>query len=437
MVNMVNKTLYIHMNGLHVGMLEKTREGGLFFRYDQSWLNTQGSRPISLSLPLIDKPFSGDIVYNFFDNLLPDNVDIRKRIQTKFKALSSHPFDLLAKIGKDCVGAIKLTDDNDHAFTESIKYEVITSQKIAKILRSYKTNPLGMSNEFENFRISIAGAQEKSAFLYHQNKWNIPLEDTPTTHIFKLPICIIPHQQIDLSDSCENEWLCSKIAKAFGFAVAECEIEYFEDLKVLVVERFDRRLSSDKSWIMRLPQEDMCQAFGVSPNLKYQSDGGPGIIAIMKLLLGSDNPFLYRDIFFKIQILFWLLCAIDGHAKNFSIFIHPESKYSLTPLYDIMSAFPLSATKQLSERKVKMAMALRGKNNHYKWWEASRSYFIDTAKNSGYSPHIAEQILDEMLSKVDNVIYEVSNTLPDGFPSHIALPIFEGMIFMKNRLSVK
>lgn len=437
MVDSTARVLHVRMNGFDVGRLSKNKDGALFFNYENSWLNTGGARPISLSMPLLEKQFSGEIVYNFFDNLLPDNLDIRRRIQEKFHVTSSHPFDLLAKIGKDCVGAMQILAGQEHEFSKSIKYKSLTVPQIAKLLKDYKYNPLGMSNEFQDFRLSIAGAQEKAAFLYYNNTWNIPLDETPTTHIFKLPIGIIPHQQIDLGDSCENEWLCAKIAKAFGFAVAECHIENFDDLKVLVVERFDRRLSVDKSWIVRLPQEDMCQALAVSPNLKYQADGGPGITAIMKFLRGSEDFSLQQDTFFKAQILFWLLCAIDGHAKNFSIFIGPEGRYSLTPLYDIMSAYPLLASKQLSERKIKMAMALKGKNNHYKWWEGRRSYFIDTAKNSGYSVKMAEQLLDDMLTKVDHVINEVASILPQDFPSRVVAPIFKGIKFMRNRLAVK
>lgn len=64
---------------------------------------------------------------------------------------------------------------------------------------------------------------------------------------------------------------------------------HFEDQKALVVERFDRKWSGDGQWIIRLPQEDMCQALGVSPLRKYQADGGPGISEIMEVLSNSDR----------------------------------------------------------------------------------------------------------------------------------------------------
>ncbi|MCE0724193.1 MULTISPECIES: type II toxin-antitoxin system HipA family toxin [Legionella] len=429
-----NQILYVLMNGILVGMLEKTSQGGLRFTYHQDWLNQTGARPISLSLPLVEQTYAGDVVYNFFDNLLPDNQQIRARIQARFQIATSQPFDLLAGIGRDCVGAIQLITGPLAEFEKKIKYKPLTEQKIASILRNYQINPLGMSLEEKDFRISIAGAQEKTAFLYHENQWCEPLQETPTTHIFKLPIGIIAHQQMDLRDSCENEWLCSLLAKSYGLPAADCEILHFEEIKVLSVKRFDRRLSRDKSWIMRLPQEDLCQALGVSYNIKYQSDGGPGIKEIMQVLLGSAHPLLDRDMFYRAQVFFWLIAGIDGHAKNFSLFIEPEGKYRLTPLYDIMSAYPLIKKRQLQIQKIKMAMALKGKNNHYHWHTLQRRHFIDTAKETSYSPERAEIILNEMLEQTDSVIQEVSKKLPSSFPNSISEPIFEGLRKTKQKL---
>ena len=422
-----NQVLHILMNGIPVGELEKTIQGALTFTYHQDWLNTVGARPLSLSLPLMAYSYRGDVVYNFFDNLLPDNQQIRARIQTRFRIPTSQPFDLLANIGRDCVGAIQLIAGPIPIFEKKIKYKPLTENKIASLLRNYQINPLGMSQKDEDFRISIAGAQEKTAFLFHDNQWCEPIQETPTTHIFKLPIGFIAHQQMDLRDSCENEWLCSLIAKAYDLPVADCEILHFEDIKVLSAKRFDRRLSRDKSWIMRLPQEDMCQALGVSYHLKYQSDGGPGIKDIMNLLLGSANAIEDRDMFFRAQVFFWLIAGIDGHAKNFSLFIEPEGKFRLTPLYDIMSAYPLITQKQLQSQKIKMAMAFKGKNNHYLWHTIQRRHFLETAKAVNYSMDRAERILHEMLDKTDSVIENVAKNLPTTFPHYISDSIFSGL----------
>lgn len=431
-----HRILNVLMNGKHVGKLEKTPSGGLLFTYDTQWINTPGARPISLSLPLVTKSFTGDVVYNFFDNLLPDNPQIKYRIQTKFHAATDQPFDLLASIGRDCIGAIQILDTEIIDTSNQILFQPIKEKEIASILRNTQNDPLGMTDDSDEFRISIAGAQEKTALLYWKGKWNKPIGTTPTTHIFKLPIGYIQHQQMDLRNSCENEWLCAQIAEAFGLPVAKCDIQHFENVKALVVERFDRKLASDGSWIMRLPQEDMCQALGISPNLKYQSDGGPGIENIMRLLLGSADPILDRDTFFSTQILFWLLAAIDGHAKNFSIRIEADGKYRLTPLYDIMSAHPLVADKQLHSKKIKMAMALKGKSHHYHWHDIHRRHFLSMAKAANYSVQRAEDILDNMLNKINVVIEQVSDQLPNRFPKKIYGPVFEGMKLAKNKLDL-
>ncbi len=428
------RILNVLMNGVLVGNLEKSRTGAMTFVYAKEWMETPGARPISLSLPLSFNLFSGEVVYNFFDNLLPDNLQIRSRIQAVLKIPTSHPFDLLASIGKDCVGAVQLVEGEIPFFKKEILAEPLSENEMASILKDYKNSPLGMQNNRDEFRISIAGAQEKFAFLYHKKKWCKPLGETPTSHIFKLPIGYIAHQNMDLSDSCENEWLCSEIASKFGFTVASCEILKFGDEKILAVERFDRKFSHDAQWLMRLPQEDMCQALGVASNLKYQSDGGPGIKDIMKVLLRSTQSADDRDIFYRAQILFWLLAAIDGHAKNFSIFIEPSGQCRLTPLYDIMSAYPLIAKKELQAQKIKMAMSLKGKNHHYEWQGIQARHFIQTAEFADYPAERAKMILETMLKQVEMVVQTVSSQLPRGFPSYISEPIFEGMRSMGKRL---
>ncbi len=426
---MVNRTstLAVWMNGLQVGELTKSSTGALAFAYVPEWLETGGARPISLSMPLRHKAYSGEIVFNYFDNLLPDNKQIRNRIQARFKAPTSHPFDLLSAIGMDCVGAVQIVpNDAFPGDVHRIEGVHLTDPQIAQLLKNYRTAPLGMAEEDgEEFRVSIAGAQEKTALLRRDNAWNRPLGTTPTTHIFKLPIGKIEHSGMDLSDSCENEWLSLKIASAFGLPVCEAETALFDDTKALIVERFDRR--QDDGWIMRLPQEDMCQALGISPNIKYESDGGPGIEAIMRLLLQSREAKHDRALFFKSQVLFWLLAGIDGHAKNFSLFIEPEGRFRMTPLYDIMSAHPLLEDNQLQAKKIKMAMALMGKNRHYHWCNIQPRHFLSTAKRVGFNQKAAQSLFTKMLDSVDEVIRHVEAGIPADFPERIASPILNGM----------
>ena len=436
------------MNGFHVGELAKSTSGALTFVYTREWLEMAGARPISLSLPLQYKTYSGEVVFNYFDNLLPDNYQIRDRIQARFKVSTSHPFDLLSAIGMDCVGAVQIVPkDESPGDVRKIEGVPLDASQIAKILNNYRIAPLGMINDGGDFRISIAGAQEKTALLWKDDTWHRPVGTTPTTHIFKLPIGKIEHSGMDLSESCENEWLCLKIAEAFGLPVCHADIHTFDGVdvetnvetdvkadvktKALVVERFDRR--HDGNWIMRLPQEDMCQALGVSPNIKYESDGGPGIEFVMRLLLQSQKSKHDRTLFFKSQVLFWLLAAIDGHAKNFSIFIEPLGRYRMTPLYDIMSAHPLLENKNLQAKKIKMAMALTGKNRHYHWYSMQPRHFLSTAKQVGFNVKTAQLVFSTMMDQVEDVIKKVEGQIPISFPEHISKSILGGMLTQRER----
>lgn len=425
--------LYVFMNGRKVGCLSRLSTGQLRFEYSDTWINSNLMRPLSLSMPTSQKIYTGDVVENFFDNLLPDSQPVRSRIQTRFSAKSNRCFDLLWHVGRDCVGAIQLLpDDTDTLDVRRIESVELKESEIADILRNYATMPLGMKDD--DFRISIAGAQEKTALLQMDGKWHRPLGVTPTSHIFKLPIGRIVHIGMDLTDSVENEWLCHLILKAKGIPVADAEIGYFEDIKALIVKRFDRRWAEDNSWLIRLPQEDMCQALKIPPALKYESDGGPGIQDIMNVLLGSSDALADRRLFMKTQILFWLLGSIDGHAKNFSIFLMPGGSFKLTPLYDVMSAYPLIANKQIEPQNMRMAMSVKGKNRHYQWEKILYRHWISTAKVCGFPEKEMVSLIEELRDGLGMVIDRVANELPGVFPAEVAESVFSAMRKAKDLL---
>ena len=426
---MSNTILNVAMNGLLVGEWRKLTSGATEFQYAKKWLESVRSRPISLSLPLSHKIYRGDSVYNFFDNLLPDNEQIRSRIQQRFQTSTKSPFDLLSAIGQDCIGAIQLYQGESRSVRQ-IYAEPLNNNEVENVLKNYRTFPLGME-EGEDFRISLTGAQEKTALLYYQNQWQRPLHSTATSHIFKLPIGMVAQGQLDLSGSCENEWLCLNIMKAFGLSIPQSQIQYFGEMKVLIVERFDRRWSENRSWLIRLPQEDMCQALNIAPARKYENDGGPSILQIMSLLNGSSNAQADRKQFFKAQIIFWLLCAIDGHGKNFSLFLEQENRYRLTPFYDVMSAYPLIKHNGLQKQKVKMAMAWQGENKHYLWDKIQLRHIFNTAKLAGLAKEVVEEILHEISVRYP----KVSEINTHGLPEEIVEPIFMGLESKMKKIS--
>lgn len=408
--------------------------------YFDEWLADDQGRPLSLSLPFKpdNEPYRGAVVQNYFDNLLPDSEAIRRRIAQHFKTDGIEPYQLLAAVGRDCVGAIQLLPgDEEPNDLFSIRGEPLNERKVAALLRNtISDRPLGQREDDVDLRLSIAGAQEKSALLWYQDQWHRPLGSTPTTHILKLPLGLVGAMQADMRTSVENEWLCSKIMHGFGLPVARCEIAQFEDMKVLVVERFDRRLAEDGSWIVRLPQEDFCQATGTSPLHKYQADGGPGMTTIMEILLGSEQAELDRFHFFKTQLVFWLLAATDGHAKNFSIFHLPRNKFRATPLYDVLSAHPILGTgaNKLAPQRAKLAMSVRGTQNYYAISQIQRRHWGSHARSIGLGGAVAENIIAEVLASANGVVASIYDQIPERFPRDLADSILQGVLSQCNRL---
>ncbi|EEW1927168.1 HipA N-terminal domain-containing protein [Escherichia coli] len=203
------------MNNQRVGELTKLANGAHTFKYAPEWLASRYARPLSLSLPLQRGNITSDAVFNFFDNLLPDSPIVRDRIVKRYHAKSRQPFDLLSEIGRDSVGAVTLLPENETITRPIMAWEKLTEARLEEVLTAYKADiPLGMIREENDFRISVAGAQEKTALLRIGNDWCIPKGITPTTHIIKLPIGEIrqPNATLDLSQSVDNEYYCLLLA---------------------------------------------------------------------------------------------------------------------------------------------------------------------------------------------------------------------------------
>jgi len=427
-------SLAIWMNGEFVGHW-RIKSGIDELEYSNEWLINPRGRPLSLSLPFTpgNQIIKGDKVSFYFDNLLPDSRDIRERLARRFNTTSIKAFDLLVELGRDCVGAIQLLPEGSKPKNiQRIQYKPLSDSHISELLSNVvNSSPLGQMSDDNELCISLAGAQEKTALLWHNNQWCEPLGTTPTTHIFKLPMGLVGNMKADIQASVENEWLCSKIMAGFNIPIAHCDIGVFGNKKVkaLIVERFDRKLSADNSWIIRLPQEDFCQANGLSSLIKYQSDGGLSINDCMRLLSNSDNADIDKQNFFKSQIIFYLLAATDGHAKNFSITHLPNNQYRLTPLYDVLSIHPLIGNKahQIAKQKVKMAMAIRGSKNYYHLHKIQYRHFIAQGKSVGFTQQDVIEMINHVVTNVDIVIENVRALLPENFPNGLSDKIFTGM----------
>jgi serine/threonine-protein kinase HipA len=423
------RELAVWANGARLGEWRWPSRGPMEFQYDEGWLTAPEARPLSLSLPLtLDHvPHRGRAVEAYFDNLLPDSESIRRRLQDRFHTTSRGAFDLLAALGRDCVGAVQiLPSDEPPADIRKIDARPLSESAIAAELAGI-TSPASPAIEPVDFRISIAGAQEKTAFLKFNGRWCRPVGSTPTTHIFKLPLGLVGNRQADMRTSVENEWLCARIVAAFGIPVAACEIGEFESQKVLIVERFDRQLHSSGRYWLRLMQEDLCQATGTPHTLKYQADGGPGLVAIARILRGSTESARDLATMFRAQVLFFLLAATDGHAKNFSIRILPGGSFQLTPLYDVLSAWPVIGKKanEVPLDKARLAMALPGTRPHYHLKSVQRRHFETLAKRLGLPE--GASLIDEIIARTPAALDEVQRGLPRNFPQGLLERVCNGL----------
>jgi len=427
-----SRSLGIWANGMRVARWTLTARGETELQYDPAWVTADIGRPLSLSLPFTpeNSPLKGPRVLHYFDNLLPDSDAIRRRVAERHHTGSTHAFDLLKAIGRDCVGAVQLLDDDaPPPVVNRVEATSMSEAEIAQHLVDAVRTPATLALRPEDdFRISLAGAQEKTALLWWQGRWQRPHGSTPTTHILKLPMGLVGGRGADFSTSVDNEWLCLQILQAYGLPVAQAEIATFGTQRVLVVERFDRRLAPTGDWLMRLPQEDFCQVAGVSPWQKYESDGGPGLGHLCTTLRQSVNAEADVRTVLMAQLLFWLLRAPDGHAKNFSIQLLPRGRFQLTRLYDVMSAYPVmgAGAGQWSAHDIRLAMALMGRNRHYRVQEIQRRHFNHTSRKLGV-PEGAEALIAQVLTDTPRVIDTVRQSLPAGFHAEVADRILAGL----------
>jgi serine/threonine-protein kinase HipA len=215
----------------------------------------------------------------------------------------------------------------------------------------------------------------------------------------------------------------------------------FGTQRVLGVTRFDRQwmgadeaavsargyVPNPSSWIARLPQEDLCQASGLPPIQKYEADGGPWIEDVLQILAGSESPEVDRADFVLAQLAFWLLAATDGHAKNISIHHHAGGSYRMTPLYDVLSAWPIIGNRahQLSIQDAQLAMAVQGRSRHYKLLEIQSRHWHALAVRAGV-PGLWRRMTD-MVESAETIMDSVLRGLPGNFPERIAATIDKGV----------
>lgn len=430
--------LHAWMNGERLGRLEQSAARGLSFFYSPEWLHSAQCRPLSLSLPLraAGDPWRGAVVQNYFDNLLPDTLRQRQQMRLQFSARSTEAFDLLSAVGRDCRGALQLTTDDVPPENRLDQAMPLTEVEIEQMLDSLDRHaplagchPLGAP-------CALGGAHNKTALLLHDQRWHLPAADGVSTHILKLACVRHSDSGFMLASSLENAWLCQRVATALGVPVPNCELLHFGAHKALAIARVDRRVQVDAGKIICLPQEDMCQAFGLSPGEKYQINGGPDLVSMSRLLLGSQQAVADRLALLRTQLVFWMLCAFDGHAKNFSLAHRAGGGFHLAAPLGVLSTYPLLGYSQgkLSPDKARMALGVRHQQVPELWHSLRVEHWLDLARRCAIPEQQMRQQIAELIALALPVSASLRKRLPAGFPVAVSEPILQGVVHAAQRL---
>ena len=328
MVENIKRSLDVFWGDILVGSYYLLQDNSEFFTYNVGYLESKKAAPISYSLPLRPDPFNRRQLRPFFAGLLPEEAQ-RQRIAAFLRIAENDDFAMLEAIGGECAGALVILPHGAKPETKIKSLVPCSEEKLEEIIRLLPYRPM-LAGE-KGLRLSLAGAQSKLPIVYDEGTFYLPENGTPSTHILK------PELSEWFKGIVYNEYCCMSLANAIGIPAAETQIVEVGDTPCLVVKRYDRVVGKAGN-IRRIHQEDFCQALGRPPELKYQSDGGPLVRDIVRLMKNgwSTNPAEDILAFVDLVIFNAIIGNADAHAKNYSMLYDGESR-RLTPGYDLVS----------------------------------------------------------------------------------------------------
>lgn len=403
--------LAVIIHGERAGTISDGMDGRAVFSYSDDYLARTSPVPLSTSFPLDSRLHEAEA---WLDGLLADNDEVRRRWAIDYGIYSTRPSDLLkTPVGRDCAGAVQFCRPEDTAavLSRGSTLESLTESDVAGIVARLRTDAAAWNANRRETAFSLGGAQTKTALRFDDGRWSLPGGSACTTHILKPA----PERFPDL-DIVEH--LCQQTARNLGIQAAATQCAYFDDEQTLVVARYDRVFLPDNDW-HRIHQEDMCQALGVPPLRKYQTDGGPTPADIAALLrTHSSDPESDVRRFLDGLIYNWLIVNTDGHAKNYSLLIAAD-QVRLAPLYDLCSILPYSYNE--SERiylpKQKMAMkvgkeyTLQKTDKESAWDKTADELNIPRSETSERMLYLSERIGEALNSAIATLPAKAAKSL--------------------------
>jgi serine/threonine-protein kinase HipA len=421
------KDLVALIAGAEIGRVQCDASGRLRFQYAEAWRRRDDALHLSLSMPPANPEHGHASIHTYLWGLLPDNEVVLGRWGQRFHVSPRNAFALLGHVGEECAGAVQFVRPERLADLQGVgplDVAWLDELQVADRLRALREDQGAWRSPRDTGQFSLAGAQPKTALLLQQGRFGVPAGRTPTTHILKPP-----HR--DRPGHVENEHVCLALARELGLAAASAEVRRFGTEVAIVVARYDRvstqslaaaegaraaalaavaaaeavaadaRATANSAAaaaeaaaraqtlgelaksqpILRLHQEDLCQALGVHPASKYESEGGPSAARIVQLLRAhSSSP--ERDVgaFVDALIFNWLVAGTDGHAKNYSLLHAAGGRVRLAPLYDLASALP---HPDLDPRRLRLAMRV---GSTYRIHDIGARQWATCAKGLGLDP---------------------------------------------------
>ncbi|MEO1312049.1 MAG: type II toxin-antitoxin system HipA family toxin [Pseudomonadota bacterium] len=396
----MTKTLVVLANGARVGEVRQDKTGKLLFIYDESWRRASGAYPLSLSMPLAASEHPHSRIEPFIWGLLPDNDAVLQKWAKKFQVSARSAFGLISAVGEDCAGAVQfVAPDRIDAVTgdETAAIAWLSEAEIAERLKMLKADHSAWRAMGDTGQFSLAGAQPKTALHFANGIWGVPSGRIPTTHILKPPTG-------EFDGHTENEHFCLSLAREIGLPTASSRVARFGDELAIVIERYDRIASGNR--IIRVHQEDMCQALSVHPADKYEKDGGPTPLKIIDLLRETSGR-ASDDVatFIKALAFNWAIVGTDAHAKNYSVLIGAGGKSRLAPIYDVASYIPYDDSQLY---KVKLAMKIGGE---YKVRDIGARQWGKFADAIGMAEDAVRGEATEIVSQLTDAIDRVANQM--------------------------
>jgi len=386
----VTETLLVVLHGEVVGELERaTPHSEPIFRYSTAYL-ASGTVPLSLRLPPRAEAYPARLVTPYIEGLLPENEATRNDWASRLRLANSDAFSLLSRMGWDCPGAVQFTppDKINTMRARGSMLRPVSERKIGDRLRALRTDEASWALPDEHW--SLAGQQSKFALVSRDGRWYRATGAAATTHILKPGIGRLRHQAL-------VEHATMRAAALAGVEVVNSDYREFDGEPAIVIERFDR-LNADGE-VIRLHQEDFCQAVGRMPAFKYEAPRGPGL-KDMNRVIRSASADVRRDAerLLDFVAINYVAGAPDGHSKNIALLLLPD-QVRVAPLYDLSSAFPYKPSRGTLE----VAVSIGGRR---KLGEVQPRHWAEAARVLGLPPRY-----------VHDRVYDLADRFPAAFTS--------------------